>query len=94
LYLGNKKEENKIKKLIKLFDKKLQEKGKTYAKARNEFGRLDAPKVSIVEKGSFAKKEKEIISTTGQAKPTHISKDTNCYKKFKIIKTTSTNEKE
>ncbi len=82
---NKKNTKTKIQKFLKTLDKKLQEKGKTYNKARNEFGRLDPISATIIRKKSFAKRDEKAVQKTGQAKPEHISKDPNYIKQFEIL---------
>ena len=89
LMVESKKEISKeqAKRILEILEEELKEHGKTYYKARNEFGRLDAPLLSILVEGSYDELDKERISRSGQAKPMNISKDPEFRKRFKIIKT-------
>jgi len=76
----------KAKKIIKDFDKELQDKVLDYENMRNEYGRLEAPEIVLVKKGSYDKFEKKRIMQTGQPKIINVTKDQNFKENFDVEK--------
>lgn len=78
-------------KLLTAVEKRLQQNVLTYKKARNEFGRLDSPIISIVKRGSYNKLDKSRVLNSGQTKPINVSKDPKFRKKLEIEESFSHN---
>ncbi|MFA6073521.1 MAG: GH3 auxin-responsive promoter family protein [Candidatus Woesearchaeota archaeon] len=83
----NKTSEILAKRLVKEIDDSLQENISDYKQMRNEFGRLDPPVVSVLQKGSYDEFEKKRVVRGGQPKPIYMSKDSKFRDNFKIEKT-------
>jgi hypothetical protein len=61
-----------IKKFLREFDAQLQKNILSYKRMRNSFNRLQAPRASIVPKGTYEKINKERIMAESQPKIKHI----------------------
>jgi len=72
--------------LLNEIENYLQKNVLTYKKARNEFGRMDYPVLSVVKRGEIDKWEKERMKVSSQMKPIHVSKDPEFRKRFEILK--------
>jgi hypothetical protein len=86
ILVETKAKDSALKKMLKSFDKKMQEYVLDYACMRNEYGRLDTPILTKLKQGSYDAFEKKRIMNVGQPKLIQISKDPAFKKNFKIEK--------
>ncbi|MGV8162960.1 MAG: GH3 auxin-responsive promoter family protein [Candidatus Nanoarchaeia archaeon] len=77
-----------LKNLAKALDISLQDNISDYRQMRNEFGRLEAPILSVVKNGSYDSFNKKRVIRGGQPKPIYIAKDSNFRNNFEIEKST------
>ncbi len=82
----NEFEEHLASDLIKEIDKNWQDSILTYAETRNEFGRMENPVLSLVEKGNYDNVEAKVLVLRAQAKPVLVTEDINYKKKFNVLK--------
>ncbi len=75
--------------LSAVLDASLMEFITDYRQMRNEFGRLDAPAVSIIKQGSWQELNQRRIVRAGQPKYIHIAKDPAFRDNFSVIRTLS-----
>jgi hypothetical protein len=71
-------------KFLKIIDDSLQKNISDYRQMRNEFGRMDFPRLSILKKGSYDSFDKKRITGSGQPKPIYVSRDSAFKNRFEI----------
>jgi hypothetical protein len=87
LDLDESEEEKKINLFKKRLDENLKDLINDYKQMREEFGRMDPPIVTILEKGSYEEFNKKRVVGSGNPKPINIHQDQKFKNNFKIKKT-------
>ncbi|NCP71909.1 GH3 auxin-responsive promoter family protein [archaeon] len=87
LDLEENKTEKEIIKLKEKIDLNLKETINDYKQMREEFGRMDMPVISILEKNSYDEFNKKRVVGSGNPKPINIHPEQNFRENFKIKKT-------
>jgi hypothetical protein len=72
------------KKFLKIIDDSLQKNISDYKQMRNEFGRMDFPRLTILKKGSYDAFDRKRVSGSGQPKPIYVSKNSEFKNNFEI----------
>jgi hypothetical protein len=85
--LEENKTEKEIIKLKEKIDLNLKETINDYKQMREEFGRMDMPVISILEKNSYDEFNKKRVVGSGNPKPINIHPEQNFRENFKIKKT-------
>jgi len=85
--LNKKEDDKKINEFKTKIDLNLKETINDYKQMREEFGRMDAPIVSVLEEGSYDEFNKKRVVGSGNPKPINIHQDHKFKENFKIKKT-------
>lgn len=72
------------KRFLKIIDQSLQENISDYRQMRNEFGRMDFPRLTILTKGSYDEFDRKRVSGSGQPKPIYVSRNSEFRNNFQI----------
>jgi hypothetical protein len=72
------------KKFLKIVDDSLQKNISDYKQMRNEFGRMDFPRLTILKKGSYDLFDKKRVTSVGQPKPIYVSKNAEFRNNFEV----------
>ncbi len=71
-------------KFLRIIDDSLQRNISDYKQMRNEFGRMDFPRLTLLKKGSYDAFDKKRVSRSGQPKPIYVSRNSEFRNNFQI----------